>query len=79
MAKPSISLAVFGIAVLAAVLVIYLPGWNHALLFDDLRLSDGAIFGSYGSLLTFKQRMLSYGSFIWVDSLAGPGWASSGS
>ncbi len=74
MAKPSISLAVFGIAVLAAVLAIYLPGWNHALLFDDLRLSDGAIFGSYGSLLTFKQRMLSYGSFIWVDSLAGPGW-----
>ena len=66
--------AVFGAFVLAAVLAIYLPGWNHELLFDDLRLTDGAIFGNYGSLLTFKQRMLSYGSFIWVDLLAGPGW-----
>ena len=66
--------ALFGAFVLAAVLAIYLPGWNHELLFDDLRLTDGAIFGNYGSLLTFKQRMLSYGSFIWVDLLAGPGW-----
>ena len=66
--------ALFGAFVLAAVLAIYLPGWNHELLFDDLRLIDGAIFGNYGSLLTFKQRMLSYGSFIWVDLLAGPGW-----
>ena len=66
--------ALFGAFVLAAVLAIYLPGWNHELLFDDLRLTDGAIFGNYGSLLTFKQRTLSYGSFIWVDLLAGPGW-----
>ena len=66
--------ALFGAFVLAAVLAIYLPGCNHELLFDDLRLTDGAIFGNYGSLLTFKQRMLSYGSFIWVDLLAGPGW-----
>lgn len=74
MAKPFTFSALFGCLVLAAVLGIYLPGWNHELLFDDLRLSDGAIFGNYGSLLTFKQRMLSYGSFIWVDSLVGAGW-----
>ena len=74
MAKLFTVSAVFGAFVLAAVLAIYLPGWNHELLFDDLRLTDGAIFGNYGSLLTFKQRMLSYGSFIWVDLLAGPGW-----
>ena len=74
MAKLFTFSAVFGAFVLAAVLAIYLPGWNHELLFDDLRLTDGAIFGNYGSLLTFKQRMLSYGSFIWVDLLAGPGW-----
>lgn len=64
----------FGAFVVAAVLAIYLPGWNHELLFDDLRLTDGAIFDKYGSLLTLKQRMLSYGSFIWADSLVGPGW-----
>ena len=64
----------FGAFVVAAVLAIYLPGWNHELLYDDRRLTDGAIFDNYGSLLTLKQRMLSYGSFIWVDSLVGPGW-----
>ncbi|WP_375574457.1 tetratricopeptide repeat protein [Paracidovorax oryzae] len=72
--KPSVSLIVFGIAVVAAVLAIYLPGWDHALLFDDLALTDGTIFGSYGNLLAFKQRLLSYGSFVWVDGLAGAGW-----
>lgn len=64
----------FGILVVGAILAIYLPGLGNELLFDDLRLSDGAIFGNYGNLLVFKQRMLSYGSFIWVDSLAGAGW-----
>ncbi|BFO54177.1 tetratricopeptide repeat protein [Acidovorax sacchari] len=72
--KPSVSLIVFGIAVVAAVLAIYLPAWDHALLFDDLALTDGTIFGSYGNLLAFKQRLLSYGSFVWVDGLAGAGW-----
>lgn len=72
--KSSVSLIVFGIAVVAAVLAIYLPGWDHALLFDDLALTDGTIFGSYGNLLAFKQRLLSYGSFVWVDGLAGAGW-----
>ncbi|XDF36385.1 tetratricopeptide repeat protein [Paracidovorax avenae] len=72
--KPSVSLIVFGIAVVAAVLAIYLPAWDHALLFDDLALTDGTIFGSYGNLLAFKQRLLSYGSFVWVDNLAGAGW-----
>ncbi|SFD32450.1 tetratricopeptide repeat protein [Paracidovorax konjaci] len=72
--KPSASFVVFGLAVLAAVLAIYLPSWSHALLFDDLALTDGTIFANYGNLLAFKQRMLSYGSFVWVDSLAGAGW-----
>lgn len=64
----------FAIALVLAVLGIYLPGIQNELLFDDLRLSDGTIFGEYGSLLQFKQRMLSYGSFVWLQSLAGDGW-----
>ncbi|MDD2711677.1 MAG: tetratricopeptide repeat protein [Simplicispira sp.] len=74
MTKPSLSLLVFGLVVTAAVLGIYLPGWNNELLFDDQRLRDGSIFGVYGNLAEFKQRMLSYGSFVWVEALAGPGW-----
>ena len=74
MTKPSLSLLVFGLVVTAAVLGIYLPGWNNDLLFDDQRLLDGSIFGVYGNLAEFKQRMLSYASFVWVDALLGPGW-----
>lgn len=74
MAKPLLSSLLFGVVLLAAILGVYLPGLHHELLFDDLRLTDGAIFGRYGSLLEFKQRMLSYGSFVWVDSLWGAGW-----
>lgn len=72
--RPSVSLIVFGLVVVAAVLAIYLPGLDHALLFDDLALTDGTIFGNYGNLLAFKQRLLSYGSFVWADGLAGAGW-----
>lgn len=74
MTKPSLSLLVFGLVVTAAVLGIYLPGWNNELLFDDRRLTDGSVFGVYGGLTEFKQRLLSYGSFVWVDALFGPGW-----
>ncbi|MFN4028660.1 MAG: tetratricopeptide repeat protein [Acidovorax temperans] len=65
---------IFAIALTLAVLGIYLPGLRNELLFDDLRLSDGTIFGEYGSLLQFKQRLLSYGSFVWLQSLFGEGW-----
>ena len=64
----------FAVALILAVLGIYLPGIQNELLFDDLRLSDGTIFGEYGNLLQFKQRLLSYGSFVWLQSLAGDGW-----
>ena len=74
MTKPPLPLVLFCAAILVAVLGIYLPGLHNELLFDDLRLTEGAIFGPYGSLLDFKQRMLSYGSFVWVDALLGPGW-----
>lgn len=74
MAKSHLSLFVFAAVVTAAVLGIYLPGWNHGLLFDDLRLDDDSIFGQYGSLLHFKQRMLSYGSFVWIDQLGNTRW-----
>lgn len=65
---------VFAAVLALAVLGIYLPGLHNGLIFDDLRLRDGAIFGEYGSLLHFKQRMLSYGSFVWVQDVLGEGW-----
>lgn len=74
MATPRIATAVYVAALGAAILAVYLPGIHNELLFDDLRLSDGTIFGEYGSLLQFKQRMLSYGSFVWLNDLLGDGW-----
>jgi len=74
MAASRIATYLFTAALVLAVLGIYLPGLQNELLFDDLRLSDGTIFGEYGNLLQLKQRMLSYGSFVWLQNLAGEGW-----
>lgn len=51
---------------------IYLPGLNNALLFDDERLRD-TVFSGYATL-QLKERMLSYGSFVWLRNLLGDSW-----
>jgi tetratricopeptide (TPR) repeat protein len=60
--------------VVLAALVIYLPGLGNPPLFDDTLLTDGYIFREYAGLLPVKERMLSYGSFVWVQAIAGEGW-----
>lgn len=57
----------------AGVALIYLPGLGNALIFDDERLRDGTILSGYTSL-QLKVRMLSYGSFVWVQALFGDNW-----
>lgn len=74
MSKPLLSTLVFCLALLAATLAIYLPGLGNALVFDDQRLADGTVFGSYGALWPLQSRALSYGSFVWVAELFGQGW-----
>lgn len=54
--------------------MLYAFGLNNQLVFDDSRLTDGTIFGQYGSLLQLKARLLSYGSFVWVQAILGEGW-----
>ena len=53
---------------------LYAFGLDNQLIFDDARLTDGTIFGQYGGLWPFKPRLLSYGSFVWLQSLVGDGW-----
>ncbi len=53
---------------------LYAFGLDNQLIFDDARLTDGTIFGQYGSLWPFKPRLLSYGSFVWLQSMFGEGW-----
>jgi len=74
MAASSRAPFLFALILLLAVLGVYVPGLRNDLLFDDLRLTEGSIFGHYGSLLDIKQRMISYGSFVWVEQLVGAGW-----
>jgi len=59
---------------LIGLVAVYLPGLQGDLIFDDQRLADETIFGSYGSLVDIKQRLLSYGSFVWIQDLFGEGW-----
>jgi tetratricopeptide (TPR) repeat protein len=74
MAKISKASVIFAILLIAAILCVYGPGLNNQLVFDDLRLVELNFFDAYGNLLQFKQRMLSYGSFVWVQDLFGEGW-----
>ena len=62
------------VLLIIGLLAIYLPGLQGELIFDDQRLADGTIFGNYGSLVEIKQRLLSYGSFVWIHELLGEGW-----
>lgn len=59
--------------ILAALFLIYLPGLGNELVFDDTYLTDG-LFGDYASILKLRPRMLSYGTFVWVQALVGEGW-----
>ena len=57
----------------AALLIIYLPGLGNALVYDDSYLTEG-LFAEYASLFQQRQRLLSYGSFVWIQALFGEGW-----
>jgi len=59
-------------AVLAALLVVYLPGLGNPLVFDDVFLTTGQLEPYRSPQL--QVRMLSYGSFVWVQALFGDGW-----
>ena len=58
-----------GIVLLCA--AVYAMGLRNDLVFDDARLTDGTIFDRYGALWPIKQRLLSYGSFVWTQGLFG--------
>ncbi|XAH25993.1 tetratricopeptide repeat protein [Xylophilus sp. GW821-FHT01B05] len=75
MQHKKVGLLVFVLLVVGGACCIYLPGLTNALVFDDNRLTDGGVFGSYGGLLPLRQRLLSYGSFVWLSALPGVGWA----
>ena len=58
--------------VLAGLAVIYGAGLANLPVFDDTLLVDGSIASRYATLKA-QPRMLSYGSFLWVQSLVGDG------
>jgi tetratricopeptide (TPR) repeat protein len=60
--------------VLIALLGIYLPSLGNLLVFDDGYLADGKLFADYRKAFELRARMLSYGSFVWLQALAGEGW-----
>src|SRR5258705_3051198 len=59
--------------VIAAVLLIYVPGLGNSLVFDDAYLTD-QLRADYRGFDEFRVRMLSYGSFVWLQALIGEGW-----
>ncbi|TWO68267.1 tetratricopeptide repeat protein [Caenimonas sedimenti] len=65
---------VFFLVLAAAIFAVYAPALGNGLVFDDNRLTDGTIFGAYGGVWPPKPRLISYGSFVWVQALVGEGW-----
>lgn len=65
---------VFAFLLAVVLVLLYGQGLNYPLVFDDARLTENTIFGHYGSLFPLKERMLSYGTFVWVQELFGEGW-----
>jgi hypothetical protein len=61
-----LGLVLFGLA------VIYGPGLTNLPVFDDAYFTDGNIATRYATLQA-TPRMLSYGSFLWLESIAGEG------
>lgn len=59
---------------LMALLAIYVPSLGNTPVFDDSLLTKGELFAEYGSVFALKPRMLSYGSFVWLQELFGQGW-----
>jgi tetratricopeptide (TPR) repeat protein len=66
--------AAYVLALLAGLLALYATGFKNQLVFDDARLTDGTIFSQYGSLLELRVRTLSYGSFVWIQTILGESW-----
>ena len=65
------SLWVVVVVVVAA--AIYLPGLGNQLVFDDSLLTSEEYFAPYRTL-GLRARMLSYGSFAWIQWLFGQAW-----
>lgn len=61
-------------ALFVAILTIYFPGLTNVPIFDDTLLTEGDLFADYGVLWPLKPRLISYGSFVWLQELFGDGW-----
>lgn len=64
------------VAILAALLTLLVYGshLSNGLIFDDARLTDGTVFGSYGQLTQLQARWFSYSTFVWIGKLWGDSW-----
>ncbi len=71
---PRLVTLLYAIALSAGIAALYALGINNQLVFDDARLTDGTIFGQYGHLFPLKARLLSYGSFVWLQGILGEAW-----
>lgn len=62
------------LGILLLVGAIYVPGLQHALVFDDGFLTDGSLAAYGGGFSELKPRWLAYGSFVWLNDLFGADW-----
>ncbi|MCB1907699.1 MAG: hypothetical protein KDH15_10040 [Rhodocyclaceae bacterium] len=64
----------FVLAAFVLIAAVYSIFAGNPLVFDDRRLADGTVFGAFGGFEVLRPRLLSYGSFVWIERLFGDGW-----
>jgi tetratricopeptide (TPR) repeat protein len=74
MQRPNITSLIYLAFLIAGLGALYATGLGNKLVFDDNALTNGVVFDHYGSLLELKVRLLSYGSFVWLQNLVGENW-----
>jgi Tfp pilus assembly protein PilF len=65
------SVQIYTALLCAAVVLVYSLGLHNDLVFDDERIANGTLFRDFGGLFPVRIRMLSYGSFTWIHTVAG--------
>ena len=67
---------VYALVMAAGLFGLYSFGLNNKLVFDDSLLSNGTILQQYGNLWPLRPRLLSYGSFVWLDAVWNQNWVA---
>ncbi len=70
--RTPLNLCLFALIVVTGLL--YLPSLGNVLVFDDAIITSGQLSAEYGAGFSFKPRVLSYSTIVWLQKIVGDAW-----